>query len=282
MPELYRFFKISGKDAHGFLNGQLSCDINQVDQQLQPAVYCAADGKVLGFILICKQQEDFILATNDPQPDDFLNRLKMFILRSQVSIEPIKAYLSVSNTATDDQTQPINQLFYQLTPALSQQASSNDAEIAQLETQHLIPQLHANLRAQILAPFFNADLMSAISYSKGCFVGQEPIARLYHRSKPSKRMAAYIIDFSNAKQAEDVARQLQVGEPLPCHDAQGKPVRTQLLRLHQATHASPARISLQLLLNSKQLSIDTLHCRLVATEHRLQRLPFPYDIAETS
>ena len=47
----YRSYLIEGNDAFAFLQGQFSCDMEEVSKSPQAGAYCLPDGKVLAFFL---------------------------------------------------------------------------------------------------------------------------------------------------------------------------------------------------------------------------------------
>ncbi len=51
-----------------------------------------------------------------------------------------------------------------------------------------VPEVNADTTAQFVAQFLNLDKLDAINFKKGCFPGQEIIARMHYRGKVTKRM----------------------------------------------------------------------------------------------
>ena len=279
----YRFFKFSGEDAETFLQGQFSIDMSQLNSQPVPCLYCSAEGKVLGFMFAFRQQQDIIVLTNDSQPETLINRLKMFILRAKVTIEPLPWLCYPLACIGDNHPTLYNFRFNQLDYAIVEQPIEQDdanAIVAELECRHLVPQVTEQLRGQILAPFFNFDLINAISYSKGCFVGQEPIARLHFRSQPNKRMIAYQLS-SGADVATNTVAALpwQVGDSIKWTNAENKPVRTQLLRCYLGTNDKPTSTAMvHLLMNVQQLATTSLSFHNDTIQIRAEPIPPPYPI----
>ncbi|WP_040725402.1 folate-binding protein YgfZ [Thiomicrorhabdus sp. Kp2] len=76
-----------------------------------------------------------------------------------------------------------------------------------------VPEVTAATSAQFIAQFFNLDKFDAINFKKGCFPGQEIIARVHYRGKVTKRMLRIHLN-------EDLS--LQAGETLTLKDEADK------------------------------------------------------------
>lgn len=266
----YKCFSISGSDAQSFLQGQFTNNLDSLTGIPQPNAYCSPEGKILGFFFISKWQESYLLFTNDTHPSAFINRLKMFVLRSDVRIEANN--LAVVLNATDQQQTICKFEFNQLDYAVVEntQLAEDSDSWQDLECHALVPQITDNTRNQILAPFYNLDLMDAIAYDKGCYVGQEPIARLHFRSKATKRCIAYRGFITEGLVLDE-------GQQLALTNEQSKPVRCQLLRYHQINSAdTDKQITLQLLISIKQLHFQHLTLEQNGTSYTFQQLQPPF------
>jgi len=76
-----------------------------------------------------------------------------------------------------------------------------------------VPEVTAATSAQFIAQFFNLDKFDAINFKKGCFPGQEIIARVHYRGKVTKRMLRIHLN-------EDLS--LKAGETLTLKDEADK------------------------------------------------------------
>lgn len=76
-----------------------------------------------------------------------------------------------------------------------------------------IPEMTAANSGTLLAQFFNLDKLDAINFQKGCFPGQEIIARIHYRGKVAKRMLRIRLQET---------QELAPGDTLKLKDSQGK------------------------------------------------------------
>src|SRR3972149_6673645 len=82
--------KVSGADAGSFLHAQLAADIAALaDGQSCFAAYCSARGQVIALLLVCRQDPAWFIVTEAGLASLAANRLRMVVLRANVTIEAI-------------------------------------------------------------------------------------------------------------------------------------------------------------------------------------------------
>lgn len=86
----HALLKVSGEDAETFLQGQLSNDIKQVNEDsAHYSAYCDPKGNVLALFLIFMHQGDYFLSFDYSLADAIQKRLQMFVMRSKVTIKAV-------------------------------------------------------------------------------------------------------------------------------------------------------------------------------------------------
>ncbi len=215
--------RISGGDALSFLNKQLSNDVSDIAQTgCQLSAWCNPRGQVISnFILINTGRAFYILLPADLAAT-VAKRLAIFTLRAQVRIEDLGnqyLLLGANNSeplhhlcpgeTTDLQPgkitagpdpliitlpEPLDRLII-----LSQSGDIPSTRDRQpvfltdaLSWQYLdikqgIPFITATTSEQFLPQMLNLDLLAALNLGKGCFPGQEIIARLHYRGTLKRR-----------------------------------------------------------------------------------------------
>jgi folate-binding protein YgfZ len=149
--------KVSGKDAQSFLQGQLSSDINKiVDEQWQLNTYCQHQGRIIALMWVQKQGDDFYLDFALDLKTVVQNRLQMFALNAEV------VFSEVDN----------------------QKKSTEEAQVTLATSEKFIPQ------------DLNLDIEEVgVSFTKGCYPGQEVVARVHYLGKPKRRLYRFECDF---------------------------------------------------------------------------------------
>ena len=182
------------------------------------------------FSYLCQTTAGYLLISSDSDAEAFLKRLRMFVLRADVKITPtdynIYGY-DADNEQVSSQDLCVHlhknmHLFIDVNNSYEGKINSIE-HWNYLETLHGIVTLNDALRGKFILPFINIDWLGAVSYQKGCYVGQEIIARLYYRSKPAKRSYVYTtsIDLADLPLAESIA----------CVDGDNKPCRITPVRV---------------------------------------------------
>jgi len=147
--------RISGADAEAFLQGQLTNDLRKLGagQQLL-AAWCSPKGRVIWFGTIGATGAGFELAVPTETAADIVRRMTMFRFRSKVEFEQLDEGATIDPKS----------LILEGRPHIGS---------AQMEkfTPHML----------------NLDLLGAISLDKGCYTGQEIVARTHYKGATKRR-----------------------------------------------------------------------------------------------
>ena len=197
--------KVSGSDAAQFLQHLLTNDVMQLTNgQCQLNGFCNPKGRLLASFLLIRQRDEYLLLLPDDQASFVMQRLSMFKLRSKVTVEDCSQdyraiYLQADSTATG-----IRLPWDNTSSLILSETAQHAAQINALEddnwfnagteqfSQDLliqgIPVVNASTREQFTPQQINFDVMGGVSFKKGCYPGQEVVARLHYLGKPSRRM----------------------------------------------------------------------------------------------
>jgi folate-binding protein YgfZ len=222
LNQTYAALEVSGENAATFLQGQLTNDIHQVTNQ--HAIYsgfCNPKGRLIGFFIIIKFNGSYLLILPRSILESIHKKLSMYILRSKVKLtmqdEAIQIYgLLDKNKNSNNEALPKNNLDV---------INSNECHIIKLQglgrfmlvglkdaSQALIhenpdfienqdinlwkqeeilsgcPNIYPATQEAFIPQSLNLDLMDAINFKKGCYTGQEIVARTHYLGKPKRRM----------------------------------------------------------------------------------------------
>jgi len=188
------FWKFSGPDAARYLNGQVTADVTALAEgKSSYAAVCTAKGRMEGDVTLGLHAGEFYLDADLALRESLGARLEKYLIADDAVFEDISDLWSLSHVfgATPPKTPQIgfviaNARFgvpgHDVWIAASGASLTGDkAEAAVLETLRLeaaIPRWGAELTATTLPPEAGPVMLDAISYTKGCYVGQETIARL--------------------------------------------------------------------------------------------------------
>jgi len=232
--------RVSGEDAQSFLQNLLSNDIRNVDAtHAQISSFNTAKGRMLAVFLIWREGEDYLLQLPATILETMRKKLSMYVLRAKVRIvdasneritlgisgdqateilRNVSDYLPIENftcLATEQwQILKINDTRYQLitTPQHAGKlwaAISKDAQAVGsvcwdwLNIRSGIPIVVPKTQEEFVPQMANLDVLGGINFKKGCYPGQEIVARMHYLGKLKRRMYLSHLAGSDAPQAGD-------------------------------------------------------------------------------
>lgn len=202
--------RVTGEEARSFLHGQLTTDLRKTTaNQATLAAWCSPKGRVLFLMQLLYVGETFLLVLPRSEIAALLKRLKLYVLRAKVGLEDLSTEWSVMGIAgpTVTKTAAADDIFgmpLQGTAALQYFIGPHAAVIeywAQSglprvdETRWAAAEILAGLPAisgatsdRFLPQELNLDELKALHFDKGCYPGQEVIARLKYRGQVKARL----------------------------------------------------------------------------------------------
>ena len=232
ITELSHFglIRATGSDVRTFLQGQLTNDINQVTPALaQLSSYCSPKGRMLGSFWVMQRGDDLYLQLPADRLPGILKRLRMFVLRAQVTLEDASGELARFGitgscaadllpfapgadkaTATRDDITvirlpgerprfeiigPVSALA-PLWSKLSETATQTGPDFWSLmDIRAGVPNVFEDTVEAFVPQMANLQLIGGVSFTKGCYTGQEVVARMQYLGKLKRRMyLAHIAD----------------------------------------------------------------------------------------
>lgn len=180
---------LEGPSALAFCQAQLSAEIESLTPgQWHAAAWCDARGRVLAFILACRHDEAVTLIFPESQQELIGRRLPMYAIGHRVEFGrpgPVAASLAPE---TDDGRlafAPGAALF--TTPAPAPDEHQQRAW-EKLEFGHALPWLEPDTSARYLPQMLGLEALDAVSFDKGCFPGQEVIARTHYLGRVKRKL----------------------------------------------------------------------------------------------
>jgi folate-binding protein YgfZ len=204
--------RFTGADALGFLQGQVSNDTQRLTENTPLlAAYSSAQGRVLALIYLLRHSSGVIAILPRELLGTTMERMRKFILRAKVQIEDAGDSLAVAGCVglmpqssggyTEMDGVGIAAVArdknrYWLIGAVEKLPSTADAaEANRIEDEWRLadiraglPQIYAATSEAFVAQMLNLDLLDGISFTKGCYTGQEIIARTQHLGRIKRRL----------------------------------------------------------------------------------------------
>lgn len=214
--------KASGPDAASFLQGQLSNDIEAVHDTSQLSGYCTAQGRLIALFRIVRRGDDFFLLLPQEILASTLKRLSMFVLRAKVTLSAASdhALLGLAGPAAPEALRQIglpvpvlpevatlgllqviavpgsSPRFIVLGPAdavrglwpITGLRRVGSQAWAWLDIDSGQPTIGSATSEAFVPQMVNLDLLNGINFRKGCYPGQEIVARTRYLGRLKQRM----------------------------------------------------------------------------------------------
>lgn len=196
-------FDITGVDAAHFLHGQLTQDMmNWQAGQIKRAAWCNPKGRMLASFYIWQIEGGFRALVAQNLASKIITRLRMFVLRAKVIVCDA---LGTAIVATKTQNKALSHDGTTFTLLESGFGFSLDPNLARSDldwfSQHIqagVAWIDASNSEQFVPQTVNFELVSGVDFKKGCYPGQEIVARSQYLGKLKQRAAIAILGSTNA------------------------------------------------------------------------------------
>ncbi|MES9863950.1 MAG: folate-binding protein YgfZ [Candidatus Thiodiazotropha sp. LLP2] len=234
--------RISGEDAETYLQGQLTNDVRKVtSQHSNLAGWCNAKGRMLANFRCFRRSDDYFLQTPLENLPSVMQRLGMYVLRAKVTLSDVSDELirigltgdcsdallqpffdDIPEQPNDVQQQgeltlirlpgskprfeiigPVN-LVEEIWQTAEGQAQTGNVDFWALqEIRAGIPTIYQETKEAFVPQMTNMQLIDGVSFTKGCYTGQEIVARMQYLGKLKRRMYLAHVDTTTEPQPGD-------------------------------------------------------------------------------
>ncbi|MEQ8206662.1 MAG: hypothetical protein RIA65_10840 [Woeseia sp.] len=237
---MYTQILATGDDANGFLQGQLTQDLTLVSTGSSPlAAWCNPKGRVIAVLRLLALENGIGMVLPESLGHTVIDGLLRYRLRAHLELQPVSAQWQAIALSNEQDLATLEAM--DLLPERAANASRSRSGIVtvSLDAQRSVVELYADgaaLEAEALtfiAPLsaeqwaarriqagvtdindatteqftphmLNLDRLNAISFSKGCYPGQEIVARTEHLGSVKRRVARYRFDGTPISNGEPV------------------------------------------------------------------------------
>ena len=209
---------VGGKDAAKLLQGQITCNVNDVTGiKSSLGALCNPKGRAITTFLLVKTGEDFLMVLPEELLEAVKKRLQMYVLRSDVILtdssdqhcliglshpanptEPLFAttqeeIIAVNLSATQSRSLVIakaDKAIALWSDRVGNQGfqPENSDQWRYLDIISGIPWLTTETSEEFIPQMLNLDLLGGISFNKGCYTGQEIVARTHYLGKAKRAL----------------------------------------------------------------------------------------------
>ena len=190
--------KISGKDAEEFIQNQFTNDIGKLDnKKVQINAYCQHQGKIIALFWVIRMDESFLLSFPIDLLERIESRLKMFVIMSDVVIENVSSLFSqigLIHESSQNEFRINDNLALLIEDSINHNAELPQNEIAWNKAcfDSCLPEVYIKTSEKLVPQMLNLDINElGVSFSKGCYPGQEVVARLHYLGSAKRRLFSF-------------------------------------------------------------------------------------------
>lgn len=222
----YGLVCFSGGDAQSFLHSQLTCDVNSLTPGWSTyGSCCTPQGRVLASFLLWRSEQGYFMQLPSPLRESVQRHLSKFVLRSKVKLTDASGDWTLIGVAGGDSgglvqraigrqaPQALHEVAhmpgataihlpldrFEIVAARDRARAIWDALAAEARSAHPehwewldiragVPVITAATQEQFVPQMVNLDVIGGVSFTKGCYPGQEIVARMHYLGRLKQRM----------------------------------------------------------------------------------------------
>jgi folate-binding protein YgfZ len=200
----YGLLSVTGSDARAFLHAQLTNDIEHLEaDHWALAGWCSAKGRLLASFLVIPSADGFLLQLARDLAAPIAKRLSMFVFRSKVKIADYSdSWTQLGLWDADVQQRVVawegnivtarvdERRFLRLGPSaeLNEAPTADESQWTLQEIRAGRPLITGATQDQFLPQMVNFEKIGGVSFQKGCYPGQEIVARAQYRGEVKRRV----------------------------------------------------------------------------------------------
>lgn len=278
---------LTGEEQAKYLQGQVTCDVNSLAQEkLLIGAHCNAKGKVFSAFRLIERDDKYLLIQPISSIEQSLAELKKFGVFAKVEISQANDinYLAIAGSqANTKMAELFSQVPDTLTPVIQQETTTlvylagavkryliidNDNNLSSisnnfdfpiydnrvwqlLEISEGFPVLSEQYIAEYVPQMLNLQAINGISFTKGCYLGQETVARMQYLGKNKRALFSLKGNDINAKAGDIIEKKIgenwrKAGDVLAAYQADNLESNIQAVLANDIDDSTELRIKEQM------------------------------------
>lgn len=214
-----------GEDARGFLHNQLTSDVNHLNHgQAQHAAWCSAKGRMLASFVVMRTEAGYLLRLSADLVPAIAKRLQMFVLRAKVKVSDVSPTHVNFGVAGNSAASALESAGMPVPAAVMTCAEFQSGRVLRLDESRFeiivnsdaasrvwgalaalarpvgtpvwqwidiargLPVISSATQEEFVPQMTNFDKLGGVSFHKGCYPGQEIIARTQYLGKVKRHL----------------------------------------------------------------------------------------------
>ena len=205
--ESYRAVLFEGPDAASFLQNQVTSDVGDLKHGFAyRSGYCNPKGRLIATLWLIKSEENIVALLPYTVLMDFVQRIKRFIMRSQVTISELPDAFVMGLIKQGEDSPPVGRCEAVINDSMSfvlvdTKDPSDEVQVlirsTRLDDENRwfcetikagFIDIEGETQGQFLPQWINLQANGGVSFSKGCYPGQEIVARTKYLGEVKRRL----------------------------------------------------------------------------------------------
>jgi tRNA-modifying protein YgfZ len=204
------YVRVAGPDAGDFLERMVSNEVVSLEpgREARPALLLTPKSRIVAPLRVVREEpEAFLLITEAELAETVASTLlrARFAAKCQIEVEPYRGFLHLGADPGDG---VVNHDYgveaWETWGEEEREAATNPTKLEALRIEAGTPAWGKELDETILPAEAGLD-ETHVSFTKGCYPGQEPIARLHFRGHPNRRLR--VLEVADATPGDEIVHE---------------------------------------------------------------------------
>jgi folate-binding protein YgfZ len=184
------YVRVAGPDGAGFLERMLSNEVETLAVgEARQALLLTPKGRIVAPLRVVRESEDAFLLITEAELAEVVSSALLrarFAARCEVAVVPLRGYLHLADPGSGMRVEDYGVEAWETWEEAEREAAGPE-ELEPLRIEAGTPAWGKELDESVLPAEAGLE-QTHISFTKGCYPGQEPIARLHYRGHPNRRL----------------------------------------------------------------------------------------------
>lgn len=205
---------VTGADAAEFLQAQISNDVlHLATDRGRLAAWCDAKGRVQAILWVLRRDHGYLLLLPSALVAPVLQGLRPFVLRARVELRDAGGELAVRGVFGESGEEPpapgtvthggdrrylalpgLQARFLVIAPPDEAPRAADATAWRRADILAGLPQVYPETQGRFVPQMLNLHWLGGIDFHKGCYPGQEVVARLQYRGRLTRRLFRGVLD----------------------------------------------------------------------------------------
>jgi folate-binding protein YgfZ len=200
------YVRVSGPDAADFLERMLSNEVASLEpgRDARPALLLTPKSRIVAPLRVVREGPDaFLLITEEELAEEVASTLlrARFAAKCEIEVKPYRGYLHLGSDPGEGVANRDYGVEAWETWGDQERVAADPSELEPLRIEAGTPAWRKELDETILPAEAGLD-GTHVSFTKGCYPGQEPIARLHYRGHPNRRLR--VLEVPDAQPGDEI------------------------------------------------------------------------------